>query len=951
MARSLSVFLFLFLITLGATGVAIGFELNQWILFSLFAALILVSSLMIAAWLRMIRKLVMQSLSTLNRNEQIPSWSFSNIDRLSANQTAIDNKFQVSAELISGLSNVGDTNTLDKIDANDPIGKALQSIRAEMQRVKDEEDKRNWITQGLARFGEVLRNKLEIKEYGNAIISNLVKYLGANQGGLYIEIKDEEGDRCLELIASFAYGKRKYVDNRIPLGKGLLGQCMLERDFTFITDVPKDYMKITSGLGEALPRNVIIAPLIFNEVFCGAIELACFEILPEYKVKFLKEVCENIASEIASIKNIEHTQTLLLESNNLTNELQSRESELKSHLDELASTQQAMARKQAELSGIINAIDSTLATAEFNMEGKLVKYNSILQMFFGYSDQQFHLRDYSFLVGTYAEVSWKSITSGQLKSGDFRTRHASGSELWLSVTFTSVHDDAHNPVRVLCMIQDITARKNKEQEFERLSLVADNTDNSVIITDRNGLTEYVNEGFTKMTGYEPSHIIGKKPGTLLQGPLTDKETVNKLRKKIAQGTPVYEEILNYNSRQETYWVSLAINPVKDESGAIVRFISIQADITQTKIKALDVNQKMEALSRSNAIIEMDCNGSIIDINANYLEMLGYSREEVVGRSYNLLAGKDTVFPKLMNTIVDQGMQSGVYPRLDREGNRHYMKLMDYPVLDLSGKIQKIIEFGVDVSNEKRLEKEAERKQAELNSYLNGINNTIASAEFSVGGQFKAGNEIFMKVLGHAAEDVSGRNFDFFMGDDPSVIMMWENLKLGKFFSGEFKMKDHSGKELWLAGTFNPIIVEGDVPEKIMMFAQFTTQEKEKLNDLNGMVSALKSTFPVIEFNPDFTCKTANEKALKLLAVSRLQLRSKTILDFIAPYYHASWIKMQQELVKEDFHNIPIPVATNGQVTPFQASFSINKSLDGKINKVILILVKEVDQHVSILAAV
>lgn len=951
MTRSLSALCLSFVILLAAAGAAVALQFSQWIVLPLLGLSLATALIMIAAWMKIVRKLVVQSLSTLNKQEQVSAWSFGNIELLSENQKAIDSKFQLSAELISNLSGAESSAVSAKIDANDPIAKAVSSIRAEMQRVKDEEDKRNWVTQGLARFGEVLRNKLEINEYGNAIISNLVKYLGVNQGGLYIEVKDEDGDRCLDLVASYAYGKRKFVDSRVRLGQGILGQCMLERDFTFITDVPKDYVKITSGLGEALPRNVIIAPLIFNEVFCGAIELASFEILEPHKLQFLKEVCENIASEIVAIKNIEHTQTLLRESNTLTNELQNRESELKQHLDEIASTQQAMARKQAELSGIINAIDSTLATAEFNMEGKLIKYNSILQKFFGYSDQQFYLRDYSFLVGTYSEVSWKSIVGGQTKSGDFKTRHSSGSELWLSVTFTSVHDDQQRPDRVLCMIQDITERKNREQEFERLSLVANNTDNSVIITDKNGFTEYVNEGFTKMTGYEASQIIGKKPGTLLQGPLTDKTIVDKLRKKIAQGTSVYEEILNYNSKGETYWVSLAINPVHDESGGIVRFISIQADITQTKIKALDVNQKMEALSRSNAIIEMNCDGTIIDINDNYLQMLGYSRNEIVGRSYNLLARKETVFPKLMQTIVDQGMQSGVYPRVDREGNRHYMKLMDYPVLDLEGKIQKIIEFGVDVSNEKRLEKEAERKQAELNSYLDGINNTIASAEFTLSGEFKRANEIFLKVLGYSEETLAKRNYDFFMGDDPSVIMMWENLRLGKFFSGEFKIRDHSGKELWLAGTFNPIMVEGDIPEKIMMFAQFTTQEKEKLNDLNGMVSALKSTLPVIELNPDFTCKTANEKALKLLDIPRLQLRSKTMVDFIAPYYHASWLNMQQDLVKEDFHSIQIPVIAGGQVIPFQTSLSINRNLDGKINKIILILVREVDQHVSILAAV
>lgn len=944
--QSLS-FLLVFLLVVGMVA---GLLSYSWISLSVSVALLAVSFLMARYWMKYIQFLIEQTNKVLNKKEAPPTWSLQNLELLPQNQDLILKKIKSSAEIISNLSHPEKLATIN-LDTTDSIGKALHTIKGEMQKMKEEDERRAWVTQGLAQFGEVLRKKAEVKEYGYQIISHLVKYIQANQGALYLELTTQEGERYLEMVSSYAYGKRKYVEQRIALSEGLLGQCMLEKDFIFITDVPKNYVKITSGLGEATPRNVIVAPLIFNDTFCGAIELAAFEVLQSHQREFLEKVCVSIASEMVALKNMQHTQQLLEESNSLTQELQSREEEMKQNLEELAATQEEMSRKQNELSGVIHAIDSTLATAEFDTSGNLTKYNSILINIFGKKEEFLKNKDFRLITGHQDEVEWYQILKGEINSGDFQTRSATGLDVWLSVTFTAITDANNKPVKILSMIQDITQKKLKEKEFERLSLVANNTDNSVIITDRNRLIEYVNAGFTKMTGYEFHEVVGKKPGSLLQGPLTDKKVVAKLRESIAAGVPIYEEILNYNKKGETYWVSLAINPVKDEEGNVSKYISIQADITETKVEATDFHQKMEALSRSNAIIELDTKGNLIDINDNYLEMLGYERDEVIGRPYSLLTRKENVFEKLMTTIKSSGIQSGVFNRFDKAGNRHSVKLMDYPVLNLNGEIEKIIEFGVDVSNEFRLQREAERKQAELDSYLSGINNTIASAEFSLDGYFKDANEIFLKVMGFAKEDLVGRNFDFLMGEDQSTIMMWENLRLGKFFSGEFKMKNKEGKELWLSGTFNPITIEKDIPEKILMFAQFTTQEKEKLNDLNALVHALKSTLPVLEFNPDFVCKTANEKALKIFGLSRLQLRSKTILDFLAPGYHSMWNKNQKEILDNDFVSFTLPFKTGNHVLNYEVSVSVSRHMDGTIAKVIMILVREVADRVSFLAAV
>jgi len=247
------------------------------------------------------------------------------------------------------------------------------------------------------------------------------------------------------------------------------------------------------------------------------------------------------------------------------------------------------------------------------------------------------------------------------------------------------------------------------------------------------------------------------------------------------------------------------------------------------------------------------------------------------------------------------------------------------------------------------QQEMSRNQAELSGTINAINGTLASANFTVDGAYVNANEIFLKVLGYHENEVRGKSIDFFAGNDPSVRMMWENLRLGKCFSGEFKLRDHAGKEVWLTGTFNPIIVQGHVPQKILMLAQFTTQEKEKLNELSGMVSALKSTLPVLEFNADFSCKTANEKAMKLFNLSRLQLRTKRIHDFFPADFHRQWAKYQLEVLRVDNLMLSIPLALKEQVATFEVSFSLTRGLDGTVTKVVLIMIRQLAENVSMVA--
>jgi PAS domain S-box-containing protein len=906
-------------------------------------------------WFRYIRFLSNRISNILNDEKGSQSLGFDQMDNIHNSLDQIALRFNVSASLISQLTTNQESKEITEIPANDPIALALQNIKVELTSLKEEEERRSWINIGLAKFGDILRNKAELKEYSFQIINNLARYVNANQAGFYVQELDEHNVPYLEMKACFAYDRRKFEEKIIYEGQGLLGQCMLEKDTLYITDIPSDYVNITSGLGEATPRNIVIVPLLFNNEFYGAIELAFFQVLKPHEMEFLRRVAESIASEIASLKTIKQTQDLLDESKKLTIELKSHEEEMRQSMEELAATQEEMAHNQAELTGIINAIDFTLCTIEFDTQGNVLKFNNLIQNLFGYSSSEFHNKDISIILGRDVETSFTKILEGKLTEGDFRTESISGRPIWLNATFTVVRNHQQVATKILCLANDITAKKNKEKEFERLSLVANTTDNAVVITDARGFIEYVNEGFVKLTGYTQEEVLGKKPGRILQGKDTNKETVQTIREKMARKQSVYEEILNYNKKGESYWISIAINPVMNAKGEVEKYISIQADITETKRLALDFQYKMQAFSRSNCILELDMDGRILDANPSFLELTDYSLPEILNRNYKFLL-PESELKSLQYEDFWERLGRGEYISNDfaiksKFSGIVWIRGVYSPILDMNNRPVKVVQFAVDITEEKRLEHVAAIKQKELNSYLEGINNTVASAEFDASGLFRSGNEIFLKILGYTPEDLKGKRHTSFMGEDHTVVMMWENLKLGRFFSGEFKMKDKQGKEMILTGTFNPIMTEGRFPSKIIMFAQFITQEKEKLNDLNAMVQAIKFSLPVLELNDQLGGKTANDKFLKLLGISRMDVKSKMLIDFIDPNYRHLWHKAQDEILNKEFSTIELPFMIDGNTLTYQVSVFVAKNLEGKMSRVILILLKQVENTIPVFAAI
>ncbi len=229
------------------------------------------------------------------------------------------------------------------LSKEDKLGNSLIEMRNSLQKAKIEEEvrkeenaKRAWATEGQAKFGEILRvyGKDE-KELAYNIISNLIRYLGANQGGLFTYNDDNPKDLHLELIASFAYDRRKYFQKKVKVGDGLIGACAIEKEVIYMTRIPEDYILIRSGIGGASPTSLLIVPLKLKEDIFGVIEIASFNTLEPYHIDFIEKITESIASSLFAVKMNQRTSRLLEEFKIQAEEKAAQEIEMLQNIEEI----------------------------------------------------------------------------------------------------------------------------------------------------------------------------------------------------------------------------------------------------------------------------------------------------------------------------------------------------------------------------------------------------------------------------------------------------------------------------------------------------------------------------------------------------------------------------------------------------------------------------------------
>jgi methyl-accepting chemotaxis protein len=235
---------------------------------------------------------------------------------------------------------------------SDKLGDSLKNMRENLLQSSAREEREKFANIGLARIGEILRQNAEdLSKLADQVIEEVVRYMKANQGSVFVI--DDNNSQELTLVAARAWDRKKFNQKTIEIGQGLVGQAAIEKRTIFMTKVPENYISITSGLGQANPRCVLIVPLKSEDQLVGVIELASFHVYEEYEIRFLERVGESIASTVLTTKNNQRNKELLEKSNALMEQLRSQEEEIRQNMEEMQATQEEMHRKNSEIERLL----------------------------------------------------------------------------------------------------------------------------------------------------------------------------------------------------------------------------------------------------------------------------------------------------------------------------------------------------------------------------------------------------------------------------------------------------------------------------------------------------------------------------------------------------------------------------------------------------------------------
>ncbi|AHM58618.1 pas sensor protein [Flammeovirgaceae bacterium 311] len=496
-------------------------------------------------------------------------------------------------------------NNIEVFNKQGALGSSLAGMRDSLYQVAQDDQQRNWVNEGFTLFGDIIRNNnSSINELCDVALSKLVKYVGANQGAIFvIQKSDTLEQEVLTMVSSYAYDRKKYLQKEILIGEGLCGQAWQEENIIHINDVPKEYVQVRSGLGGANPTEVLIVPLIANEQSQGVLELASFSSFKPYQVDFISKIAENLAAAVSTTKANEQTHLLLERFQELTEELRAQEEEMRQNMEELQATQEEMTRaktlierKEHNLNSVINNTPDTIFAID--QEYRITVVNKVLSD--KYKGMGINLQEGTFISEILPKTAWEvwkprydRALAGEQFSIVQETSGSAGNRY--SQTY-------HNPIRneegrvvgVSVISRDVTETVLAQQEAEYKRFIVnsliDNTDDTYFAIDNNYKILIANK--TLKDRYAQSNISLQEGENIFDKLPPDQHASWKERYDRALAGESFVMVTERPLKDKVLTIEVHHHPIVDSTtGKVIGAIVASKDITRWQ-QALAGNDKL-----------------------------------------------------------------------------------------------------------------------------------------------------------------------------------------------------------------------------------------------------------------------------------------------------------------------------------------------------------------------
>ncbi len=503
------------------------------------------------------------------------------------------------------------------VSDNDSLGQALIHMRDDLIENEKRDTERNWIVRGVAEAAEILRAHDTLDQLGDEVIKFIAEKIGAIQGVFYDVNKADTNEILIEISASFAYSRKKYLKKSFRFAEGLVGQAAAERDFILRTEIPDDYLSITSGiLGEQKPKCILIVPLITNEEVYGLVEFAGMKKFDASQVKFVQELSVILARTIFNIKVNERTRKLLAEAQQLSNELQEKQEVLRQNAEEMQATGEELKRSNVLLEEQVEEVNQTQKRMQLLLENAsevitiyeedaTVRYVSpSVESILGYSQKELQGKsDLDKIHPNSLEVAQGLFKNLREKPEEKITvqleyQAKDGNYIWLEATGTNFM--SNRAIRGFILnSRDITERRRAEQEQRmrsKMQALSENSPDLIARLEHDSIS-YINPTIESYTGKSPKHFLNKRvkesalDAVILDQWLAIVEQVNASQETVSSEmdfpTELGKRIMQVNAIPEF-----------DEQKNIESVLVVSHDITERKEIELEIQNKNKKINDS-----------------------------------------------------------------------------------------------------------------------------------------------------------------------------------------------------------------------------------------------------------------------------------------------------------------------------------------------------------------
>ncbi|MCC7045422.1 MAG: PAS domain S-box protein, partial [Alphaproteobacteria bacterium] len=314
----------------------------------------------------------------------------------------------------------------------------------------------------------------------------------------------------------------------------------------------------------------------------------------------------------------------------------------------------------------------------------------------------------------------------------------------------------------------------------------------------------------------------------------------------------------------------------------------ESPATAVNDQFLEDRAKLQALDKSQAVIEFKLDGTIVTANQNFLDVMGYTLPEVQGKHHSMFAepafAASAEYRDFWAKLNRGEYQAAQYKRIGKGGKEVWVEASYNPIVGADGKPFKVVKYATDVTRPKL-------EFADLLGQVNAIKRSQAVIEFKLDGTIVTANQNFLDAMGYSLAEIQGKHHSMFA--EPAFAAsaeyreFWAKLNRGEFQAAQYKRIGKGGKEIWIEASYNPILGKNGKPYKVVKFATDITGRMAELADLKGWVDAISRSQAVIEFKMDGTIVNANENFLSVMGYRLDEIGGKHHSMFAEPAFAAS----------------------------------------------------------------